>query len=197
MRAGKALLIAEDFERTGRSKNIYFIDGHESTWTLKELKKYMEGIQTEAHNVTVYFDGGFDLKTKKSGLGCVIYYDKNGKSFRLRKNANVEELDTNNEAEYAALHLGLQELKLLDVHHLPITFVGDSKVVISQLNGKLPCYEAELSKWMDRIENEQKQLGITPEYEFVSRKKNREADQLASQALKDIEIMSTTEIENE
>jgi len=147
--------------------------------------------------VTVYFDGGFDLKTKKSGLGCVIYYDKNGKSFRLRKNATVEELDTNNEAEYAALHLGLQELKLLDVHHLSVTFVGDSMVVINQLNDEWPCYEAELSKWMDRIENELKRLGITPEYELVSRKKNREADQLASQALNDIEIMSTKEMENE
>ena len=194
MRAGKALLIAEDFEKTGRSKNIYFIDSYESTWTLKELKKYMEGIQTEAHNVTVYFDGGFDLKTKRSGLGCVIYYDKNGKSFRLRKNATVEELDTNNEAEYAALHLGLQELKLLDVHRLPVTFVGDSMVVINQLNDEWPCYEAELSKWMDRIEKDMKLLGITPEYELVSRKKNREADQLASQALKDIEIMSTKEM---
>src|SRR5699024_12774853 len=67
MRAGKALLIAEDFEKTGRSKNIYFIDGHESTWTLKELKKYMEGIQTEAHNVTDYFDGVCDQKSKNEG----------------------------------------------------------------------------------------------------------------------------------
>lgn len=195
--AGKALLIAKDLEKTGRAKSIYFIDQHESAWTLKELKKYMEGIQTEAHNVTVCFDGGFDLKTKKSGLGCVIYYNKNGKSFRLRKNATVEELDTNNEAEYAALHLGLQELKLLDVHHLPVAFIGDSMVVINQLSDEWPCYETALAKWMDRIEQDIRQLGITPEYELVSRKKNREADHLASQALKGIEIVSTKEMERE
>ncbi|MDC3413526.1 ribonuclease H family protein [Aquibacillus sp. 3ASR75-11] len=194
MRVGKAILIAEDLERTGRAKNVTFIDSHENTWTLKELKIYMKGIQTEPHNVTVYFDGGFDLKTKRSGLGCTIYYEQNGKSFRLRKNALVEELDTNNEAEYAAFHLGLQELDLLGVHHLPVTFVGDSQVVINQLNGEWPCLEEELSKWADRIENKLDQLGIHPHYQFVSRKRNREADQLAAQALKEIEITSTIEI---
>ncbi|UOR12793.1 reverse transcriptase-like protein [Halobacillus amylolyticus] len=191
--AGKAILIAEDLESIGRTKNVTFIDSLESSWTLKELKKYMEGIQTEPHNVTVYFDGGFDLETKKSGLGCAIYYEQNGKSFRLRKNALVEELDTNNEAEYAALHLGLRELELLNVHHLNVKFVGDSQVVINQLNGEWPCLEEELSKWADRVENKLKLLGIHPDYELISRKGNREADRLASQALKEIEITSTME----
>ncbi|UOQ93145.1 ribonuclease H family protein [Halobacillus shinanisalinarum] len=197
MHAGKAILIAEDLESIGRTKNVTFIDSLESTWTLKELKKYMKGIQTEPHNVTVYFDGGFDLDTTNSGLGCAIYYEQNGKSFRLRKNALVEELDTNNEAEYAALHLGLQELELLKVHHLPVTFVGDSQVVINQLNGEWPCLEEELSKWADRVESKLKQLGIHPDYELISRKGNREADRLASQALKEIEITSTIETNRE
>ncbi len=109
MGAEKALLIAEDMEKTGRTKNVLFIDSGESSWTMKELKKYMKGIQTEPHNVTAYFDGGFDQDTKKSGLGCAIYYEQNGKSYRLRKNALVEGLETNNEAEYAALHLALKE----------------------------------------------------------------------------------------
>lgn len=190
----KALLMARDIERTGRAKTLLFIDNHESTWTLKELMKQQQGIQTEPHNVTVYFDGGFDLKTRRSGLGCAIYYEQNGKSFRLRRNALVEELDTNNEAEYAAMHLGIQELELLGVHHLPVIFVGDSKVVVNQLSGEWPCYEAELSKWADRIEHKLKKLGIDPAYKIVSRKGNREADHLASQALKEIEITSTNEL---
>ncbi|MBM7570881.1 ribonuclease H family protein [Aquibacillus albus] len=195
MRAGEALVIAEDLEKTGRVKHITFIDRRENTWTTKELNKYLEGIQTEPHNVTVYFDGGFDLETKKSGLGCAIYYEQNNKSLRLRKNAQVDELNTNNEAEYAALHLSLQELELLGVHHLPVTFIGDSQVVINQLDGEWPCVEEELNKWADRIEKKLDQLGIDPIYEVVSRKKNREADHLASQALKDTEISSTSEIE--
>ncbi|WLD94657.1 reverse transcriptase-like protein [Alkalihalobacillus sp. AL-G] len=193
MSAGDGILIAEDLERTGRTKSLTFVDSLENTWNMKELKKFLKGIETEPHNVTVYFDGGFDLESKKSGLGCAIYYDQSGKSFRLRKNAFIEELDTNNEAEYAALHLGLQELELLGVHHLPVKFIGDSQVVINQLKGEWPCFEEELSKWAERIESKLKQLGITPDYELVSRKRNKEADQLASQALKEIEITSASE----
>ncbi|AXI09783.1 hypothetical protein CUC15_12970 [Oceanobacillus zhaokaii] len=194
MRAEKGILIAEDLEKTGRSKNLSFIDRHDNKWTIKELKKFMQGIETEPHNVTVYFDGGFDLKTRKSGLGCAIYYEQNGKNFRQRINASVEELETNNEAEYAAFQLGLKEIERLGVHHLPVTFIGDSLVVINQLNGEWPVYEAELSKWIDRIEKQLERLGITPEYEIVSRKKNKETDHLASQALDGIEIRSTVEI---
>ena len=193
MSGEKALLISEDIEKTGRMKNLVFLDSEDRTWTLKELKKYMKGIETEPHNVTVYFDGGFDLETKMSGLGCAIYYEQNGKSLRLRKNALVSHLDTNNEAEYAALHLALNELEQLGVHHLPVHFVGDSQVVINQLTGEWPCTEIELNRWADRIEALEQKLGLTPSYDFVSRKKNQEADHLASQALRGVEITSTIE----
>ncbi|MRG87824.1 ribonuclease H family protein [Salinibacillus xinjiangensis] len=195
MAAGEAMLIAEDLERSGRSKSITFYDSQEHTWSLKEIQKFMTEIHTEPHNVTVYFDGGFDIQTKRSGLGCVIYYEQDGKSYRLRKNALVNELDTNNEAEYAALHLAIQELEILGVHHLPVTFIGDSQVVINQLRDEWPCFEDVLSNWMDRIEAKLEEAGIQPEYEVVSRKKNKEADQLASQALQEVEIMSTSEVQ--
>ncbi|MCD8511394.1 MAG: ribonuclease H family protein [Bacillus sp. (in: Bacteria)] len=196
MNSEKALLIAEDLLKTGRLKNIKFIDSRDNSWTLKELKKFMDGIQTEAHNITVYFDGGFDLQTKSSGLGVAIYYDKNGKSYRLRKNAMNDLLDSNNEAEYAAMYLSIQELELLDVHHLPVKFIGDSQVVINQLSGEWPCMEETLNEWADKIEGKLEALGIHPDYQLVSRKHNQEADQLATQALKEIEISSTTEMEN-
>ena len=194
MTIAHALLIVEDLEKTGRIKNIAYIDSHDTSWTLKELKRYIEGIQTEVHNVTFYFDGGFDHQTNKAGLGCAIYYEQNNKSYRLRKNALVEEVQSNNAAEYAALHLGLKELEQLGVHHLPVTFIGDSMVVINQLNGDWACYEKELSAWMDRIEELINRLGINPIYEVVSRKNNQEADQLATQALNNINIMSTMRV---
>ncbi len=194
MQAGQAILLAEDIERTGRAKQLTFVDSQDQPWTLKELKAYMKGIQTEPHNIRIYFDGGYDLKTRSSGLGCVIYYDQHGKSFRLRKNALVNELNSNNEAEYAALHLALNELELLGVHHLPVTFIGDSQVVINQLTGEWPCLEEELSKWADRVEDKLSKAGIKPEYEVISRKNNKEADRLASQALKHVEITSSMEM---
>ncbi|ALX50227.1 ribonuclease H family protein [Lentibacillus amyloliquefaciens] len=194
MPAAKALLITEDLEKTQRAKQITFIDQNDSRWTMKELKKQLEAIQTEPHEVTVYFDGGFDRETKKSGLGCVIYYEQNNKKWRLRENALVEELETNNEAEYAALHLASQELELMGVHHLTVTFVGDSQVVINQLKGEWPCYEAVLNQWADRIEADFSRLGIDPAYEVISRKHNQEADRLATQALKGVDVTSTSEV---
>ena len=194
MPAAQAILVAEDLARTGRAKNVLFIDQFDSTWTVKEMKGYLKGIETEPHNITVYFDGGFDLTTRKSGLGCVIYYEQSGKSYRLRQNAPSAELTSNNEAEYAALYLGLQELELLNVHHLPVRFIGDSQVVINQLTGEWPALENNLSNWADRIEDKLKDLGIQPEYKLVQRKLNSEADRLATQALNGVSITATSEV---
>jgi ribonuclease HI len=197
MEAAQAVLIVEDLERTGRAKNVKFIDEFDSSWTVKEMKGYLKGIETEPHNITVYFDGGFDLATKAGGLGCVIYYDQNGKSYRMRRNVQVAELISNNEAEYAALHFSLQELELLNVHDLSIRFIGDSRVVINHLSEEWPVIEQNLFSWADRIESKMKALGIRPQYELVSRKANAEADRLASQAMNGIEISATIERERD
>jgi ribonuclease HI len=197
MPAAKALLLAEDLERTGRAKNLAFIDRYDSNWSLKELKKYLKGIETEPHNIKVYFDGGFNPGTNASGLGCAIYYEQSGKFYRLRRNAAAAEHLSNNEAEYAALYLSLQELELLNVHDMPVRFIGDSKVVINQMDGDWPVIEVNLAKWADRIDGKMKKLGIQPEYELLPRKNNAEADQLATQALNGINITGTIEIVDE
>lgn len=194
MPAAQVLLLAEDVERTGRVKKLEFVDRHDSNWSMKELEKYVKGIETEVHNITVYFDGGFNPGTNASGLGCVIYYEQNGKLYRLRRNAPSAEILSNNEAEYAALYLSLQELELLKVHDMPVQFVGDSKVVINQMTGEWPVVEANLTRWADRIDDHMNRLGIQPEYELVPRKNNVEADQLATQALNGIDITGTAEI---
>ncbi|WP_431029900.1 ribonuclease H family protein [Lysinibacillus sp. LZ02] len=190
------LMIAEDLERTGRVKTIEIMDEHDSTWMIKELKKYIKEMETEPHNIKVYFDGGFDVQTKGSGLGVAIYYEKDGKSYRLRRNAYVSSLDSNNEAEYAALHLSLVELELMDVHHQTVRFIGDSQVVINQLNGEWPAYEQNLASWADKIEGKLQSLGIIPEYELISRKQNTEADRLATQALQGTDISGEIELQS-
>lgn len=194
MPAAQAILFAEDLARTGRAKNVLFIDRFDSTWTIKEMNRYLKGIETEPHNITVYFDGGFDLATSKAGLGCVIYYEQSGKSYRLRQNAPSDELTSNNEAEYAALYLCILELEHLNVHHLSVQFIGDSQVVINQLTEEWPTLENILSSWADRIEEKLKQLGIQPEYKLVQRKLNSEADRLATQALNGVSITATSEV---
>ncbi|WP_026905806.1 reverse transcriptase-like protein [Paucisalibacillus globulus] len=194
MNPEKALLLAEDLERTGRIKSMTFYDNHDTTWMLKELRKYVNSVEDEPHNIVVFFDGGFDVETKNSGLGCVIYYEQGGKQFRIRKNALVEELNTNGEAEYAAMHLAVTELEFMGVHHIPVIFTGDSQGVINQMNDEWPCYEEELLRWISRIEKKIDGLGITPEYKSIPRKKNREADHLATQALNGVDVFSNSEV---
>ncbi|MCR6109811.1 reverse transcriptase-like protein [Bacillus sp. A301a_S52] len=194
MEAEKAITIAEDFQRTGRIKQIVFRDERDSPWTLKELKRFLEEVKTEPHHLSVYFDGGFDLETQRSGLGCVIYYEQNDTNYRVRRNATVASLTSNNEAEYAALHLGLKELEGIGAHHLPITIYGDSQVVINQLKGEWACMEEMLNKWADRIDQHLAKLGMTATYKLIPRKENREADQLATQALNGQEIISQRDV---
>lgn len=184
--------IAEDLERTNRVRELVFVDSQDdSVWTMKEIKSYLKSIETEPHDITVYFDGGFDVANKDSGLGCVIYYSQSGKSYRLRQNERIDGLVSNNEAEYAALYLCVQELEYLEVKNMPVSFSGDSKIVINGMNGAWPIVEKELVRWADRIQTKLDQLGIQPEYYLLPRKDNFEADKLATQALKGIKITGT------
>ncbi|WP_372868746.1 reverse transcriptase-like protein [Planomicrobium okeanokoites] len=193
MTAAQGVFIAEDIERTKRVKELVFIDVYDdSIWTMKEMKSYLKSIETEPHDITVYFDGGFNVGTKDSGLGCVIYYKQSGKSYRLRQNAQIEGLVSNNEAEYAALHLCVQELEFLEVRNMPVRFSGDSKIVINGMSGEWPVIESELVSWADRIEMKLKTMGIQAEFGLIPRKENFEADRLATQALKGIEITGTS-----
>lgn len=190
----QALLLAEDFEKTGRVKELTFIDRQHVTWTKKELIKLQKELETEPHDVIAYFDGSFDNETLQSGVGVVIYYKQNNDQYRFRANRQLDELKSNNEAEYAAFWFLVQMLEELGVHHLPVVFRGDSHVVLNQLSGMWPCFEDDYNAWLDRIEAKLAELGIQPVYEPISRKQNKEADQLARQALEGKSISSTMEL---
>ncbi len=195
LEANEALMVAQDLERTGRTKRLQFADRHNSNWSIKELRNYIKEVETEPHDVVAYYDGGFDRHLKRAGLGCVVYFKQNGKDYRLRKNAAIDEIDSNNEAEYAALSMAVQEIELLGVHHLPVRFIGDSRTLVNQMSGEWAVPEESLARWADRIDQRLEKIGIHPEYEFVPRKENTEADRLATQALGDIMIESLVDLE--
>lgn len=190
----EALFLSEDLEKTGRIAKLNFLDETDTSWLKKHLKKYLESLKEEPHNVLIYFDGGYNEEQRLSGVGVAIYYEQNDKYFRLRKNDRLEQLNSNNEAEFAALFAAINELENLGVHHLPITVKGDSLVVINQAKGEWPCYEEEHIRWLDRIEAKIKELGLAVAYEAISRSENKEADQLATQALAETFIDATSEV---
>lgn len=185
-----ALLISEDLERTGRVKAIEFYDEQELMWTKKELNKLLTEIKEEPQDVHIFFDGGFMKEERISGLGIVIYYKQNDKRYRRRVNTILEELSSSNEAEYAAFYESIRILEEMGVHHQTCTFSGDSQVVLNQLSGEWTCFDDLFNRYLDRIEEKMKSLGIMPIYNPISRKENKEADSLASQALQGIKINS-------
>jgi ribonuclease HI len=189
-----AISVGDDLEKSGKAKEILYYDEMGTSWTLKEIKKLSEEIETEPHDVVIYFDGGHNVARNEGGLGVVIYYKQGKKKFRIRANERIEEMETNNEAEYAALHFALSILEELGVHHLPCDIKGDSQVVIKQLEGAWPCYEENLNRWLDRIEEKIEELGIDPRFTSLPRNENKEADKLASQALEGKMINSKMQI---
>ncbi|MED1205358.1 reverse transcriptase-like protein [Heyndrickxia acidicola] len=175
--------ILEDLLRTGRAANLTVIDEMGNEWNRKEFLKLKVVLEEEPHDIVVFFDGGYDLEQGKAGLGMVIYYQKGQKTYRIRSNSILQELDSNNEAEYAALYNAILLLEELGVKHTPCSIKGDSLGVLKQLEGEWPCLEENLNRWLDRIEKKIKELGLKASYTPISRKENKEADQLASQAL--------------
>jgi ribonuclease HI len=194
MPAEEALLFSKDIEKTGRVHTLEFVDDKGSRWTKKEMEKLLKEIETEPHNIVAYFDGGYHRELQAAGLGVVIYFKQNGKPFRIRKNEAMQYIESNNEAEYAAFWLLLRELEDLGVRSQQVEFIGDSQVVLNQLSGDWPAYEDKENRWLDRIEDKMKELRITPLYRPVSRGENREADQLAGQALKGEFISSRKQV---
>ncbi len=186
--------LVSDMLKTGRIKDIVVMDEMGNEWTLKEYKKLMEKIEVEPRNPVIYFDGGYDREKKESGIGIVIYYDKGEEKFRVRSNAKLYELDSSNEAEYAALYNAMERLHQIGVKKTPCVIKGDAQGVLKQLAGEWPCYEETLNLWLDRIEEKIDTIGLKPSFQIISRNENKEAHKLASQALQNNIIDSQLKI---
>ncbi|EEM06077.1 ribonuclease H family protein [Bacillus pseudomycoides] len=190
----EALQFAVDFEKTGRVKELVFYDEMGAEWTLKEMKKLSKQVEEDPQEIRIYFDGGYDIETKEAGLGICVYYKKGKKVYRVRRNAYIEGIYDNNEAEYAALLYGMDVLEELGIKYESVTLHGDSQVVLQQLAGQWPCYDEHLNHYLDQIEQKAKQMKLKLVCEPVTRKQNKEAHQLAAQALEGTPIDSHKEV---
>ncbi|BCB04461.1 reverse transcriptase-like protein [Bacillus sp. KH172YL63] len=191
----ETMIHVDDLMKTGRVSDLEIIDEMGNAWSRKEFIKLNQELEKEPENIVVYFDGGYDKETQLAGAGIAVYYDKGGESFRIRKNERLEEIENNNEAEYAALHIAIGLLEEIGVKNTPCTIKGDSQVVLKQLEGEWPCYEEGLNRWLDRIEARIKKLRLKINVDVLNRKDNKEADKLANQALQGVQVHSHKRIE--
>lgn len=188
------LQIADDLEKTGRVKNLEFEDEMGRNWTKKEAKKLLQKIEEEPDEFELYFDASYIKDSGEAGFGVVLYYRIGRQQYRERWNERIPFLDSNNEAEYGALHYALNKLGVFPVKGKKVIIKGDSQGLLMQLLGEWPCYDEQLNRWLDKIELLVEELHIQPVYEPIARNENKEADKLARLALKQVKIESKQKI---
>jgi ribonuclease HI len=87
---------------------------------------------------------------------------------------------TNNQAEYAGLQLGVEELIKLGAKH--VVFHADSELMIKQMRGEYRVKDKNLAIVFAKIKGELKHFDSV-EFKHVRREFNKDADELANQAI--------------
>ncbi|WP_404403418.1 reverse transcriptase-like protein [Jeotgalibacillus malaysiensis] len=186
-----ALSFISDFERTGRFAMISIHDDLGQQWSTKEFKKLMAKSSGAAKDISLHFDATYFKAGSTAGLGWTIEYVKDGESFIEKRNKKISQIQSNNEAEYAALYYALEHaLKIAEGFQQVIRCYGDALTVTNQMSGEWPCYDQELSKWADRIDLLLSNQKMTADYLHIGRTQNKPAHKLAQQAMDQTDIKS-------
>ena len=122
----------------------------------------------------VHVDGSFTQYAK--GIGVVLQSPKGDK---LKHKIRLSYQTTNNEVEYEALLKGLELAQSIEAKSILI--MGDSQLVIGQVNGTCEVREERMRKYLNRVIRFVKKF---KEADFVQipREENMEADTLAKEA---------------
>ncbi len=126
----------------------------------------------------LYVDGAIGDGTGRTGLGALIR-DEDGNVLRLAS-ATAGPM-TCNEAEYAALVLGLREARKLRPDRLEV--FSDSRVVVSQMSGQARVGSVRLRRWQWEATALAQSLGVVS-FAHIPREQNLLADALAVEALR-------------
>ena len=125
----------------------------------------------------VYCDGASRGNPGPAGAGVVIQDDKGRTIKRLYKFLGHT---TNNQAEYAALIIGIEEAQKLAARN--VEFRLDSELVVFQLTGQYKVRNAGLQPFYQQA-TELLQGFTSYSITHVSRTLNRGADELANKAI--------------
>ena len=125
----------------------------------------------------LYFDGCSKGNPGPSGIVAVLYKNKIENWSDSKYIGNKR---TNNEAEYCALIMGLEEAIRSNIKKLSVC--GDSLLVINQVNGVYKVKHVNLIPLYERV-IELKTQFKTIDFTHVYRNENKRADQLSNIAL--------------
>lgn len=123
------------------------------------------------------FDGCSKGNPGKAGSGAVIYKNKTeiwGKSLFIGNK------NTNNEAEYTGLIIGLEEANNMGIKNICVE--GDSLLVINQMTGKYKVKSENLIGLYNKAKELEKKFDVII-YNHIYRNLNKRADELSNLAL--------------
>ena len=123
----------------------------------------------------LHSDGGARGNPGPAGIGAVLEIEGNKKLFKKYIGET-----TNNQAEYQALLLGLEEALKEKVDEIDCFL--DSELVVKQLNREYKVKNKELAPLFVKIFN-LSQLFKRITFKHVYREQNKEADKLVNQAI--------------
>ncbi|MCO5563268.1 hypothetical protein L7F22_016905 [Adiantum nelumboides] len=139
---------------------------------------------------SLYFDGAYKRKVDKASVGISIQDEDGQKVFD--KGLLVENTHSNNEAEYAALALGLEWCVSMGIKRLNV--FGDALLLIKQVHGTWTCHNQSLIPRLRRVKELMKIFEAIQLY-HVPRKENQEANALASAQLQEV-IVGAIKLQN-
>ncbi|MCO5562422.1 hypothetical protein L7F22_016049 [Adiantum nelumboides] len=139
---------------------------------------------------SLYFDGVYKQKVAKASVGITIQDEDGQKVFG--KELLVENTHSNNEAEYAALTLGLEWCVSMGIKRLNV--FGDALLLIKQVHGTWACRYQSLVPRLRRVKNLMKRFEAIQLY-HIPRKENQEANALASEQLQEV-IVGAIKLQN-
>ncbi|XP_065621915.1 uncharacterized protein LOC136064288 [Quercus suber] len=130
--------------------------------------------EKESIKWVVYVDGSSTQHA--GGVGVVLQSPEGDK---LKHRVRLQYQTTNNEAEYEALLKGIELAKSVEAESLLV--LGDSQLIIGQVNGVFEAKEERMRKYLNRVMHLVKKF---EEVNFVQipREENMEADALAKEA---------------
>ncbi len=129
------------------------------------------------HRLVLYIDGASKGNPGKAGAGIWI---TNEEGERISEKSRYLGHKTNNEAEYWALLLGLQEARRLGGERVQV--FTDSELVERQMRGIYRVKDLNL-KILHNVVLEHLKGFSSFEIRFIPREENKEADRLANEAI--------------
>jgi len=136
--------------------------------------------------IIIYTDGGARGNPGPAGAGAVITSERGDVIKECKKSLGVM---TNNEAEYEAVLLGLNELKKKfgkeKIKNFEMEVRMDSELVARQLSGEYQIKEEHLFPYFIKIWNFQVKDFPKIKFTHIPREKNKAADRLANDAIDD------------